>query len=166
MDDVEKKNLLELQTRFNFTGNTLVVVAPSGTKALSAIIDLPMQLDDGKLAVGDIKSVPAGKYAKAALTSLGIWGSVEKHLVQTENVRAALQLVVLGEAKFGIVYASDAKSEPKVQGVFAFPKNSHPQIIYPAAAIAGHASPDVLSFLAYLKTDKAREIMRKRGFAN
>ena len=78
--------------------------------------DLAGLLGDGKLAMGDVKAVPAGKYGKAALESLGVWASVEGKVAQAENVRAALKLVSTGEAPLGIVYQTDANAEPGVQG--------------------------------------------------
>ena len=95
--------------------------------------DLAALLGDGRLAVGDVKAVPAGKYAKAALEQLGAWGGVEGKLAQAENVRAALALVARGEAPLGIVYKTDAASDPSVKIVGTFPADSHPPIIYPAA---------------------------------
>ncbi len=164
MDDVEKKNLIKQGTRFDLAGNTLVVVGKAGEAPLAAATDIPGKLGQGKLATGDVKSVPAGKYAKAALTSLGLFDKVEPQLVQTENVRAALQLVSAGEAALGIVYASDAKAEPKVTAIFTFPEDSHPKIIYPAAEVAANASADAESFLAYLQTQAAQDIMAAKGF--
>ena len=104
----------------------------SGRASTSAAL-----LGDGRLAVGEVKAVPAGKYAKASLEHLGAWGGVEGKLAQAENVRAALALVARGEAPLGIVYKTDAASDPSVRIVGTFPADSHPPIIYPAAADQG-----------------------------
>ena len=104
-----------------------------GEVAIGPGFDLAALLGDGRLAVGEVKAVPAGKYAKAALEKLGAWGGVEGKLAQAENVRAALALVARGEAPLGIVYRTDAASDPSVRIVGTFPADSHPPIIYPAA---------------------------------
>ena len=77
--------------------------------------------------------MPAGKYGKAALETLGVWDAVAGKVAQAENVRAALALVATGEAPLGIVYATDAAAEPAVKVVGTFPADSHPPIVYPAA---------------------------------
>jgi molybdate transport system substrate-binding protein len=97
-------------------GNEIVLIAPADSKAETVIAkDFPLAtlLGDGKLAMGDVKAVPAGKYGKAALESLAVWSSVEGKVAQAENVRAALKLVATGEAQLGIVYRTDARAEPK-----------------------------------------------------
>ena len=167
MDDVAKKNLIKPESRKNLVGNTLVLVATAGTDLkveLEKDSNLAASLGDEKLAVGDVKSVPAGKYAKAALENLGLWASVEPNLVMQDNVRSALALVARGEAKLGIVYASDAVAEPKVQVIANFPETSHPPIVYPAAVIAASTNPDAQTFLAFLFSKEAQLIFRENGF--
>ena len=83
--------------------------------------------------MADPKSVPAGKYGRAALESLGVWQSVENRLAPAENVRLALALVSRGETPLGIVYKTDAAADPNVRIVGTFPANTHPPIVYPAA---------------------------------
>ncbi len=114
--------------------------------------------------MGDVKSVPAGKYAKAALENLGLWASVEPNLVMQENVRSALALVARGEAKLGIVYGSDAVAESKVQVIADFPEASHPPIVYPAAIIATSTNPDAQPFLTFLFSREAQLIFKANGF--
>ncbi|HTN98316.1 MAG TPA: molybdate ABC transporter substrate-binding protein, partial [Nordella sp.] len=121
-------------------------------------------LAGGWLSVGDVKAVPAGKYAKAALEKLGLWASVEKSLAQSENVRAALALVARGEAKLGIVYGTDAKAEKEVAVAGVFPEDSHPAIVYPAAVIVSSKNPDAEAFVTYLSSPKAQEIFTAQGF--
>ena len=167
MDDLEKKNLIRAETRKNLAGNTLVLVAATGAGLkieLENNSNLAASLGDEKLAVGDVKSVPAGKYAKAALESLGLWDSVEPHLAMQENVRSALALVARGEAKLGIVYGSDAVAESKVQVVARFPESSHPAIVYPAAVIAASTNPDAQTFLTFLFSKEAQLIFKANGF--
>ena len=126
MDAVAEKNLIVTDSRKNLLGNTLVLVATAGSGKkieLKSGADIAGILGDDKLAVADVKAVPAGKYAKAALETLGLWQSVEKNLAMSENVRAALALVARGEAPLGIVYGSDAKSESKVEIAGVFPQD-------------------------------------------
>jgi molybdate transport system substrate-binding protein len=167
MDDVAKKNLIKPESRKNLVGNTLVLVAAAGTDLkveLEKDSNLAVSLGDEKLAVGDVKSVPAGKYAKAALENLGLWTSVEPNLVMQENVRSALALVARGEARLGIVYGSDAVAESKVQVVANFPEASHKPIVYPAAIIAASTNPDAQGFLAFLFSEEAQLIFKANGF--
>jgi molybdate transport system substrate-binding protein len=167
MDDVAKKNLIKPESRKNLVGNTLVLVAAAGTDLkieLEKDSNLATSLGDEKLAVGDVKSVPAGKYAKSALESLGLWSSVEPNLVMQENVRSALALVARGEAKLGIVYGSDAVAESKVQVVANFPETSHKPIVYPAAVIAASTNPDAQTFLTFLFSEETQLIFKANGF--
>ena len=167
MDDVAKKNLIKPDSRKNLVGNTLVLVAATGADLkidLAKGSNLAAALGDGKLAVGDVKSVPAGKYAKAALENLGLWTSVESNLVMQENVRSALALVARGEAKLGIVYGSDSVAEPKVQVIANFPEASHAPIVYPAAIIASSTNPDSSTFLDFLFSGEAQLIFKANGF--
>ena len=167
MDDVAKKNLIKPESRKNLVGNTLVLVAATGMGLkveLEKDSNLATSLGDEKLAVGDVKSVPAGKYAKAALENLGLWASIEPHLAMQENVRSALALVARGEARLGIVYGSDAVAESKVQVVARFPDSSHPAIVYPAAVIAASTNPDAQIFLTFLFSKEAQLIFKANGF--
>ena len=159
--------LVAAGSEVNLLGNRLVLVVPAGSEASIAIapgFDLARLLGDGKLALADVKAVPAGKYAKAALEKLGVWASVEGKAAQAENVRAALKLVASGEAPAGIVYQTDAIAEPKVKVLGTFPEETHPAIIYPAAVVASSTNPDAAAFLAYLRSKPALDIFRKEGF--
>ena len=167
MNYLAEKKLVKEDTRKVLLGNQLVLVATkgSGTKLeLKEGADLAGALAGGKLAVGDVKAVPAGKYAKAALEKLGLWASVQKSLAQSENVRAALALVARGEAKLGIVYATDARVEPGVKVVGTFPEDSHPPIIYPVAQTADSKDKDTPAFLKCLESAKAAELFKAQGF--
>lgn len=167
MDDVASKNLIRPESRKNLAGNTLVLVGAAGSDVkieLAKYSNLAAALGSEKLAVGDVKSVPAGKYAKAALENLGLWASVEPHLVMQENVRSALALVARGEAKLGIVYGSDAVAESKVQVIASFPEASHAPIVYPAAIIAASTNPDAQPFLDFLFSKEAQLIFKANGF--
>jgi molybdate transport system substrate-binding protein len=167
MDYVAQKNLIVAATRKNLLVNTLVLVAPADSDAKLVIapgFGLAAALKGGRLALANPDSVPIGKYAKAALTSLGIWNDVEKSLTRSENVRASLVLVARGEAPLGIVYATDAKVEPRTRVVDTFAANLHPPVIYPGAIVAGKLNPATQSLLDYLAGPEARAVWIKYGF--
>jgi molybdate transport system substrate-binding protein len=166
MDYVQGKNLIQPASRVNLLGNKLVLIAPKDSSAkieLKPGADLAGALGGGRLAVGQVKSVPAGKYAKAALENLGLWASVEGKLAEAENVRAALLLVSRGEASLGIVYQTDAASDPGVKIIATFPDGTHPPIIYPAA-LAKKAGANAAAFFDYIKSGKAQALFEAQGF--
>ncbi|WP_275631850.1 molybdate ABC transporter substrate-binding protein [Psychromarinibacter halotolerans] len=167
MDALENDGLIDSDSRRALLGNALVLIGSGADAApvdLSPDTDLPGLLSGGRLAMALVEAVPAGIYGKAALTSLGLWDGVEDHVVQTDNVRAALALVALGEAPFGVVYATDAAAEPDVSVVATFPADSHPAIVYPAAAVAGSDNALNGPFLDYLASAKAAEVFGRMGF--
>ncbi|MCF3640650.1 molybdate ABC transporter substrate-binding protein [Rhizobium sp. TRM95111] len=168
MDYVEKAGRIDPATRGNLLGNRIVLVGPSdatGTVELKEGTDLARLLGDGRLAMGNVDSVPAGKYGKAALEKLGLWDSVSGRTAQAENVRAALKYVSTGEAPLGIVYRTDAASDRSVTILGIFPEESHPPIIYPVALLKESASPRAAAFLAFLRSGTARALFEKQGFA-
>ena len=161
------KNLVAKGSDVELLGNEIVLVAAKDSKIdlkIESGFNLVDAIGSGKLAMANVDSVPAGKYGKAALEKLGVWASVEGKVAQTENVRAALKLVDLGEAPLGIVYATDAKADAAVKVVGTFPADSHPSIIYPAGVIAASKNPDAAEFLKFLQSDKAKAIFEAQGF--
>ena len=166
MDEVEKAGMIAEGTRRDLLGNTLVLVAHDAVPAqdISAATDLKGMLGDGKLAMAMVDSVPAGQYGKAALESLGLWEGVAPSVAQADNVRSALALVATGEAPYGIVYATDAHAEPKVHLVGAFPADSYPPAIYPAALLKGAADPADTAFFEALSAPEADAIFAAEGF--
>jgi molybdate transport system substrate-binding protein len=167
MDYVAEKKLIREDTRSNLLGNRIVLIAPKDKAEKVEIkegFDLAGLIGDGKLAMGAVDSVPAGKYGKAALEKLGIWSSVEGKVAGAESVRAALALVSRGEAPYGIVYQTDAAADPGVAIVGAFPEDSHPPIIYPVAILADSKSPAASAYLDFLKSDKAAPFFTEQGF--
>jgi molybdate transport system substrate-binding protein len=163
---ISKKNINE-PTRVDLLGNSIVLIAPKDSKIDNVSIgpgfDLAKLAGDGKIATGDVKSVPVGKYAKSALEKLGSWTAAEPKFAMAESVRAALALVARGEAVLGIVYSTDAKVEPGVKIVGTFPADSHPPIIYPVAATVT-AKPESADYLAFLRSSAAKTIFEKYGF--
>jgi molybdate transport system substrate-binding protein len=167
MDYLARKNLIKPDTRVNLLGNQLVLVAPRDSTAKVEIgpkLDLSAALGDGRLAIANVDSVPAGKYGKAALQKLGAWDAVKTKLAQAENVRAALLLVERGEAPLGIVYRTDAISDPKVKVLAAFPESSHQPIIYPIAITKSSSDPAAASFFAFLRGGVAKGLFDRQGF--
>ncbi|MFL5236935.1 MAG: molybdate ABC transporter substrate-binding protein [Rhizomicrobium sp.] len=166
MDYLQKRDLVQPATRRNLLGSHLVLIAPADSKTSLRIaphFKILAALGGGRLAVADPDSVPAGKYARATLTALGVWDSVATHLAPAENVRVALAYVAHGEAPLGIVYTTDAIAEPTVRVIGTFPDNIHPPIVYPVA-LTKDAKPLAREFLAYVEGPEARGIFRKKGF--
>jgi molybdate transport system substrate-binding protein len=168
MDYGSQKKLVKNDTRVNLLGNEMVLIAPKDSKIGNVTIgpgfDLAKLAGDGRIATGDVKAVPVGIYAQAALEKLGVWTAVEPKMAMTSNVRAALVLVARGEAPLGIVYSTDAKVEPGVKIVGTFPESSHDPIIYPVAATV-NAKPDTAEYLAFLRTQAAKTIFESYGFS-
>jgi molybdate transport system substrate-binding protein len=167
MDYLETNRLIRPETRRNLFRNKLVLIEPSDADVVLEItkgFDLAGAAGDGKIAVCTIDSCPAGIYAKESLESLGVFASVEPKLAQTDNVRSALSIVSRREAKLGIVYATDAKADPRVKVIGTFPESSHSPIIYPIALIAASTNPDAKLFLAYLTSQAAARIFIEQGF--
>jgi molybdate transport system substrate-binding protein len=168
MDKVEKDGLIVPGTRDTFLGNHLVLVAPTSRTApvrMQPRSALAKTLASGPVAMADVGSVPAGKYGKAALESMGLWPSTEPHVVQADNVRAALALVERGAAPLGIVYSTDAKASSQVKIVGVFPENSHPPIRYPVARLKSSTSPDAEGFRRFLISAKGKAIFGRYGFS-
>ena len=169
MDFLAKQKLVKAGTRINLLGNRLVLIAPKASKLNHVKIekgfDIAKLAGDGRIAVADTKAVPAGLYAKAALTSLGAWKAAQPKLAQAENVRATLAYVARGETPLGIVYATDAKIEPKVKIIGMFPAGSHPAITYPVAAVADSKNAHATAYLRFLQTPAAKAIFEKYGFS-
>ncbi|MBX4890663.1 molybdate ABC transporter substrate-binding protein [Rhizobium bangladeshense] len=167
MDYLAEKKLIKAGTRSDLLGNRIVLVAEKDRAKPVEIkdgFDLAGLLGDGRLAMGEPKSVPAGKYGMAALEKLGVWTSVESKVAGAESVRAALALVSRGEAPYGIVYQTDAAADKGVAIVGTFPAESHPPIIYPIAILAESTNPDASAYLDFLKSEKGAAFFAAQGF--
>lgn len=167
MDYVADKKLIKADTRVNLLGNKLVLIAPAESKLSKVEIakgfDIAKLAGDGRIAVADVKAVPAGLYAKAALENLGAWSAAEPKLAMAENVRATLAYVARGETPVGIVYETDAKVEPKVKIIGSFPDGSHLPVTYPVAATA-NAKPEAAAYLTFLRSGIAKAVFEQYGF--
>ncbi|HLH94441.1 MAG TPA: molybdate ABC transporter substrate-binding protein [Xanthobacteraceae bacterium] len=167
MDYVAQRKLIKPDTRSNLLGNKLVLVAPADSRISLSIgpnFPLAQALGNGRLAMADPASVPAGKYGKAALEALGVWSSVENKVAPAQDVRATLLLVSRGEAPLGIVYQTDAAADKGVKVVAAFPESTHPPIIYPVAVTSSSTNPDAAAYVAFLKSPAAKPAFQKQGF--
>ena len=162
-----EKGLLDEDSENLKFGNELVLAVPVGLAAgfeegdatrLSEIVK------SGKVAMALVEAVPAGIYGKEALHSLGLWEAIQPNVVETDNVRAALALVALGEVAAGIVYATDAAVEDRVRVAARFPADLHSEIVYPAAVVTGKDRPEVIEFMTYMESDTVREAFANRGF--
>jgi molybdate transport system substrate-binding protein len=167
MDYGAQHKLIKDDTRVNLLGNRLVLIAPKDSKIGDVTIapgfDLAKLVGDGRIVTADVRAVPVGKYAKAALEKLGAWAAAEPKFAMTENVRAALTLVARGEAPLGIVYETDAKVEPNVKIAGAFPADSHPPIVYPVA-LTVNAKPEAAQYLAFLRSQTAKAVFEAYDF--
>lgn len=167
MDWAEEKELIVPQSRVDLLSNRLVLIAPVDaveTLDLSDKAGLLAVLSDGPLAMALIDAVPAGIYGKAALQTLDLWEDFSAHIAQTDNVQSALTLVAQGAAPLGIVYETDAKASAQVQILDHLPRESHPPIIYPAAATTTGQQQASLAFLSFLQGEIAQAIFVGQGF--
>ncbi len=163
---LERDGLIRQETRRNLLRNRLILIAHQPRPALRIApgFDLSGALGSERLAMALVQAVPAGIYGKQALTALGVWEQVQGQLAQVDNVRAALALVVRGEAPLGIVYASDAVAEPRVAVIDTFPEGSHAPILYPVAQTTESRSAAARDFLQFLTSETARTVFESQGF--
>nr|WP_066800721.1 molybdate ABC transporter substrate-binding protein [Sphingomonas soli] len=163
MDEVERRRLIAPGTRAPLLGNRLVVVAPADAP-LARPEDEFRALRTRRVAIADPASVPAGRYAKAALERSGQWPTVSPNLVRAENVRAALALVERGAVARGIVYATDAGASRKVRIAAIFKADSHPPIRYPIARLKASTSPDAEPLRRFLISREGKAVFARFGF--
>ncbi|MGH6932945.1 MAG: molybdate ABC transporter substrate-binding protein, partial [Dongiaceae bacterium] len=167
MDYLAERQLIVTDTRRELLGNRLVLIAPADSQLTLDLTPggrLSNVLGDARLALADPDSVPAGRYAKAALETLNLWANIEPMAVRAKDVRAALVLVERGEAAAGVVYLTDALASDKIKIVAEFPRDSHPPIVYPVALIAGHDDDAARAFYRFLLGQEARAIFQEHGF--
>lgn len=167
MDYLQQRRLVDPASRHALVGNRLVLIAP----ATSARASLPLEksalrraLGDGRFAIAEAASVPAGRYTKQSLRKLGLWDVVADRLAQADNVRAAMAFVARGEAPLGVVYATDALAEPRVRVVARFPEASHDAIVYSVARLAAAEPAISQGFLDYLRGPDAAAVFKRAGF--
>ena len=167
MDYLVEKGAVKKEAAVNLLGNRLVLVAArDSTLTLKIGKDFPLAttLGDDRIAMGDPKSVPAGKYGQEALKFYGVWKDVEPKIAGADNVRAALKLVSSGEAPLGIVYETDAKADKEVKVVDMFGVDSHSPIVYPVAPVAASGNAEKDAFVKFLGGPEASRIFKDAGF--
>ena len=162
MDWLADEHLVD--ERRELISNRLVAVVPA-TSSMNpgTMAELVHRMDDGLLAMAMVDAVPAGIYGKAALETLDLWSTLRPRVVQTDNVRAALRLVAIGEVELGIVYTTDAIAEPAVRVVHHFDSADHPPIVYPIATVTG-GQPAAAAFVDYLFLASTRAVFSRHGF--
>jgi molybdate transport system substrate-binding protein len=166
MDYLQSRKLIQVPTRHDVLGSRLVLVAPADSKIevkIAPHFPLAAVLGKGRLATGDPDSVPVGRYAREALTKLGVWNDVEARLVRADSVRSALAFVDRGEVALGIVYSTDAQIDKKVRVVDVFPDDTHQPIVYPIALTAV-AKTDAVKFADYVRSPASGATFVKYGF--
>lgn len=169
MDRVESAGLVVADSRVPLLTNRLVLIAPidsieRGGLSLASGDGLAEIVGAGRIAMGEVESVPAGRYAKRLLFNLGLWDGLQSQIVPTENVRGALALVERGEVEFGLVYASDALASKRVKLIHEFAPEFQPEIIYPIGILKAGDSPLKSNFFAFLISDEAANIFARHGF--
>jgi molybdate transport system substrate-binding protein len=169
MDDAARHGAIVPSTRSDLLGNALVLIAPADSHATVDLAHGARSLlgalgSDGRLAIALPDTVPAGIYAKQALLHLGMWNALEPRVAMSRDVRAALNLVVLRQCPLGIVYHSDAVSEPRVKTLATFPAASHKPIVYPIAIVKGRDDSASRTLLAALQSKRASKVFQHWGF--
>ncbi len=167
MDFLEQKNLLQQGMRQNLCGNRLILVGSPYVDFTDAHWpeDMTKYLKGKRLSIGDPAHVPAGIYARRALSALGLWKRVQGQLARGNSVSQALVWVQLGEAPLGVVYASDLQGLKKLRALYRFPASSHQPILYPLALIKG-AGLEARGFYRFLLSPKGRAFFTRYGFTD
>lgn len=160
------RRLIRPQSVRSLASNRLVVIAPANSATRldpRRATDWSRALGRGRWVSGDPAFVPLGRYAQASLTQLGVWNRLEPSLARAENARSALALVARGEAAFGVVYRTDARSDARVRVLATLPAESHQPIEYPAAATP-RASTAALRYLEFLAGPEGQRIFARQGY--
>ena len=166
MDWLGDEASIDERSRRDLVENRLVLIAPGDDEhaPIESLLDVPARLGDGRIAMAMVDAVPAGIYGRTAFSTVGVWDELEDQVVQTDNVRAALRLVAMGEASLGVVYATDAHADPDVRVVGRVDPAVHPRIVYPVAAVAGRRNPAAADFMRFLFLPEADVIFARHGF--
>ena len=150
MNRLDSERLIFYNTRRDILGNKLVIVGPPFVRSARDLVRVE------RIALADPRAVPAGVYARQYLERVGLWSKLEKKVIPTENVRAALAAVKAGNADAAIVYRTDWP------GIVL---EGPPEITYPIAVLRESKSPDAAKrFVEFLRGSEARRIFIKYGF--
>jgi len=163
MDRAEKSGLIVAHSRTNFAGNGLVLITPVSAHHVKGLVDLTSARVQ-RIGMGNPNSVPAGRYAKAALEKQGVWQTLAPKCVMGISVKQALEYVMRGEVEAGFVFASDAAAAKDRVRVAAEIPTVTP-IVYPVALVARSIhQEEALAFVRFLQSKEAQEILAKYGF--
>lgn len=163
MDKAEKGSSILTASRADFVGNSLVLITPVSMTGVKGVADL-QSVQVQKISMGNPESVAAGRYARAALENLGVWGEIAPKCVMGISVKQALEYVMRGEVEAGIVFGTDAVLAKKRVRVVAEIPTVTP-IVYPVAVVAGSVKKDAaLAFVHYLRGAEAQAIFAGYGF--
>jgi molybdate transport system substrate-binding protein len=162
-DELMKHQLVRAGTLGDLIGNHLVLIAKKDAPPVD-LKSLPHSVGAGPIAMCDPDSHPAGRMAKASLTSLGLWDQVAKKVARAENPLFAVEMVARGEAPYAVVFTTDAMTDSGVGIAATFPDDSHPPIRYPVAILAKSRNPDAARFLDYLRSSAATAVFAQFGY--
>jgi len=152
-------------TRTDLLVNKVVLIVPQNS-ALGITSFEDAATLAATFAVGDPASVPVGQYTEEVYTFLGLWDAVSSKATLDPEVRTVLSHIASGDADAGVVYATDAATEPTVTVIAEAPTGSHAPVVYPAGVLAGSASPEqAAEFLTFLKSAEAATLFEASGFA-
>lgn len=164
MNTLINESLVDNSSNIKFLENKLVLIVPADSKTnVTSFEDLKNV--NGTIAIGNPDSVPAGQYANESLHNLGIWDDVESRLSLATDVTAVLNQVADGSAEYGLVYATDAKSNDKVKVVCEAPEDSLKTIVYPVAPLKDAQNDTAtIKFLEFLQSQEAKDVFVEYGF--
>jgi molybdate transport system substrate-binding protein len=166
MDEAEKRGLIMPDSRVNFAGNRIVLIIPADSKIrIQTFHDLGLDQVE-KIAVGNPKSVPAGRYAEEVLVHFKLLNAIKEKLIYAEHVRQVLDYVARGEVDAGVVYSTDAMVRAQdIKIVATAPEDSHSLVIYPAAVVKGtNKEPLAKAFVSLLISEQGMNVLEKYGF--
>ncbi|MEJ2685406.1 MAG: molybdate ABC transporter substrate-binding protein [Candidatus Sulfobium sp.] len=166
MDDLDKRGLLIKGTRSDFAANGIVLIVPRVSKAIPLSFEGLKAKEIRQIAVGNPRSVPAGRYAGEVLRYYKLLPSIRDRLIYGENVRQVLDYVARGEVDAGIVYSTDASIRAKEVKIAAFAaEKSHKPVVYPVAVVKGAKDEAAArAFIAFVLSPEGQKIIRGYGF--
>jgi molybdate transport system substrate-binding protein len=166
MDDAGSRGLIVTAARADFAANSVVLIVPAGTKRSLKSFDGLSAAEIKKIAIGNPKSVPAGRYAEEVFSFYRILPSIKDKLIYTENVRQVLDYVARGEVDAGVVYATDAAMRSKEIIIIATaPEAGHKPVVYPIAVVKGtKCEADAKAFISLVLSPEGKKILQKYGF--
>ncbi len=168
IDALEKQDLLLTETRRDLLENQMVLVVPASNQKNNQKVDNFNDLTTKEIqmiALGEPKSVPAGKYAQEVLTAFKIAAQVNAKAVYAKDVRQVLNYVATGNVEAGIVYRTDAQVSDRVKIAAIAPETSHSPVMYPIAVIKDSDNPEAATELVeFLTTAEAQAVFEEYGF--